>query len=424
MFGLTHERDGMPIMREPRILKVGIGLPRGRGLEVWQHPTDKLWYFRKAIPKKGPGKGVDWELLNAKSGIPTREKAEEFYYAQYPKAEIVNYPRKLSFFFFTKPVVMDDGGEAFVPDFEAIEAHGPQPREIDIVFLDDNPFTGAYQMWSTSELRCKGDGINAMRVLSMANSHEEQELKKLAEAKGERYFPIVGGCWTGGCQYAGSDCKPGGDLKFQLAQNIRVGGTAYFHTTGFRSISQIFSSLERIKSLTGGRLTGVPLKMCLRPYKARHEGKTSLQYGVSLEFRAEDVGMLREKLAAQVWSFNNALNAPTQYNPGIGRAIAGPVRGLAPRAIEPAEEPVSGIAEGDEHPLGAAVIHDEFYASDGEDYGEEEGGSESRPGAAVASDAKTAELRDRLAAQQAANQQKAAADKTRNPSDKQAGDLV
>ena len=37
MFGITHETDGSLILREPRILKVGIGLPRGRALNCWIH---------------------------------------------------------------------------------------------------------------------------------------------------------------------------------------------------------------------------------------------------------------------------------------------------------------------------------------------------------------------------------------------------
>jgi hypothetical protein len=379
MFGITHETDGSLILREPRILKVGIGLPRGRALNCWIH-NDGRWYFRIGV--KGSDGKLKFETATPR-GLTTRAEAEAFYRDNYKKAELCNYPRKLSFFTFTRPVTSDDGGEVFEPDFEAIEAHGTMPTEIDIVFLDDNPFSGAYQMWSASELRCKGDGVNALRVLSMASTPEEKALAGEAKAAGEKYFPIMAGCWTGGCPYSKeavddrgrpqpSPCKPGGDLKFQLARNIRVGGTAYFHTSGYRSISHIFSSLERIKTLTGGRLAGIPLKMVLRPYKTKHNGQTAVQYGVGLEFRAEDIESLRKNLMEQAFKF---------------RAAIAPQRHLLDAPAE------TVIDEGDETPIGAQAIADEFYAAASE---EDEPSAAPNP-AAAATEAKTAELAEKLA---------------------------
>ncbi len=50
-----------------------------------------------------------------------------------PRRQPVTIPRKIGFFTFTRPAIQD-GIEVFEPDFEAIEAHGPTPTEIDIVF--------------------------------------------------------------------------------------------------------------------------------------------------------------------------------------------------------------------------------------------------------------------------------------------------
>ena len=382
MFGLTHDTDGTALIREPRILKVGIGLPRGRALNVWLH-NDQRWYFR--IGNKGQDGKLKFEVAD-KRGLATRAEAERFYRDNYAKADVCNYPRKLGYFAFTRPVLADDGTEVFEPDFEAIEAHGPTPTEIDIVFLDDNPFSGAYQMWSTSELRCKGDGINALRVLSMAATDAEKALAQEAKQNGDKTFPILGGCWTNGCSYSKeftddkgraqpSPCKPGGDLKFQLARNIRVGGTAYFHTSGYRSISHIFSSLERIKALTGGRLAGIPLKMVLRPYKTRHNGQTATQYGVSLEFRAEDIESLRKNLMEQAWKF---------------RAAIEPSR----RLLDAPAEPVTEEEDDEDQPsLSAQAMADEFYSESAED-------PEPQPApvntAAAATNTKTADLAEKL----------------------------
>lgn len=395
LYGITHERDGRPIIRESRVLKVGIGLPRGRGLDVWQHPKDGKWYFRMAVKKNGR---VDFDFCNPNKGM-TREEAEKFYRDNYHKAEEVTYPRKLSYFTFTRRNVQEDGSEVMEPDFEAIEAHGPTPREIDIVFLDDNPFQGEYAMWSASELKCHGDGITALRVLSMAANPEERALAEEAEKAGGRHFPIINGCWADNCSYSKevvkgnktypSPCKPSGDLKFQLIGNIRVGGTAYYHTSGYRSISQIFSSLERIKGLTGGRLAGIPLKMVLRSYKTKHNGQAATQYGVSLEFRADDVASLRKNLMEQAFKFRET--------------IAPPARALLQAADETA--PIVVEEDDEEHPIGAQAVYDEYYATEEDD---ERQAEPPRSKAAKASDAKTEALKKRLAEESARRNQAAA----------------
>jgi hypothetical protein len=349
MYGLTHEEDGTLRIREPKLLKIGIGMPKGRAITVWTSLQDGKLLWRMTMGFKKP------DIKTA--SFASRQECEDAWHQAAPSVPICPYPRKISFFTFTKPVTTENG-EEFVPDFDAIEAHGAVPTEIDVVFLDDNPFFGQYQMWSASELRCRGDGINAMRIASMAPKGAEIP-------KGEKYFPILEGCWIRGCEYAGKECKPGGDLKLQLAKNIRVGGTAYFHTTGFRSISQIFSSLERIKMLTNGRLKGLPLKMLLRPYRVRPEGgKAGTQYGVSLELRSEDMEALRKLLVANLWQ------AP---------AIA------APRKMIEAPE--------DEVPISAGAMTAEFYPDASEP---DEDGADA-PVIATATNAKTQELGKRLA---------------------------
>lgn len=371
MFGITHDPDGTPIIREPKILKVGIGLPRGPACNVWMAP-DNTWKIRVGF-KQGEAKVYTFQ---------SRAEAEKFYQDTINQAPVCNYPRKIGFFTFTRPVLVD-GAERFEPDFPAIEAHGPTPTEIDIVFLDDQPFTGSYQMWSSAELKCHGDGINAMRVLSMATP-EQRDLSEAAAAAGERYFPIIGGCWTCGCPYSKepdakhpSPCKPGGDLKFQLARNIRVGGTAYFHTTGYRSIAQIFSSLFRLKSLTGDRLVGIPLKMVLRPYKTTHNGQAATQYGVGLEFRAEDIEALRRNLIEQAWSIRKLMQPPQ------------PVK-----MIEAGQEdPVDGD---DDTPIGAGAMADEFYPAAIEEGEQDPQPTTASTQVAAATETKTAGLADKL----------------------------
>lgn len=337
MFGVTHELDGGLIVREPRVLKVGIGLPKGPALAA-HIGKDSKWVITKGY--KDDNKQV---AIKA-----TRAEAEETFSRELRNAPICPYPRKLPFFTFSKPGIID-GKEQFLPDFDAIESHGPMPTEIDIVTLDDEPFSGMYQMWSATELKCKGDGVNALRVLSMATAEQKPMAEECARA-GEKYFPLDG-CWTAGCPFSRpgrdssgketpSPCKPGGDFKFQLACNIRVGGTAYFHTTGFRSISSIFSSLHRVRTLTGGRLMGIPLKMCLRPFRTNHNGQAATHYAVALEFRAPDPVTLSKRLMESVWAF-----APGKEKP-----------------VRMIEAPEAAIEEGEEEaPISAEAMVAEFY---------------------------------------------------------------
>ena len=195
------------------------------------------------------------------------------------------------------------------------------PTEIDVIFLEDFPFQAAYQMWTSSELRCTGDGENALRSVQMYDDEKKvpeqlREVWKTAKANGDRVFSVVGGCFTCNCPFSKekegkpAPCKPSADLKFQLSRTIRVGGTAFFHTSGYRSIVQLFSAVERIKELTGGRIAGVPLKLVLRSYKTNHGGIAALQSGVSLEFRAEDMESVRKNLIEQAYKFRIAAGLP------------------------------------------------------------------------------------------------------------------
>lgn len=392
MIGITHTADGRKVIRESKALKVGIGYPRGKAADVFVD-TDGAWNIR--VGKYGSDKKMKWETV---AKFPTKDttagdaraKAEKAFRQAWKESDVCTYPRKVAFFQFTKPIMGEDGAEIYVPDFDAIEAYsfrkdrsGP-PTEIDIIFLDDEPFTGGYQMWAASELKCSGDGENALRVLSMASTPEEKALAEESSKAGKKHFPVVGGCWTCNCPYAketaGSrgpqpaPCKPGADIKFQLMGSMlmRVGGTAFFHTSSFRSISQIFSSIERIKELTGGRIAGIPLKMMVRSHKTNHNGQAAIQQNVAIEFRASDIDDLRKNLIEQAWKFRQATG------------IALPA---ATRMIEAAQPE-------DNAPMSAAAMAGEFYpeADEGEPVE-----SEPIPPAAAATQAKTDALSDKIA---------------------------
>lgn len=320
LYGVTHDKQtGESIVRVPRLLKIGIGVSRGPGIHTWiqwDEKREKLqWVFRCYAATK-QGDKPSWfisktrvEMLD-KNGESNRTQAEDVYRQLSKQVAECKYPQKLAYFTFTHPIIVDKA-ELFEPDFEAIEKHGPTPTSVDIVLMEDDPLRAEYAMWSTSELKCHGDGRNALRVLSMADKETAKQYE------GERFFPITT-CACGGCEYFASKdgkpapCKPSADLSFHLLNDIRIGGTAYFHTSGYRSISYLFSSLEQLRQLTGGRLRGVPVRMSLRAYKTKHDGQVATQYGVWLEFRAENVAALRKNLIQAAMEFRQLAPAPKQ----------------------------------------------------------------------------------------------------------------
>jgi len=314
MFGLTHQPDGTAIVRVPRVIKVGIGLPKGKDIHAY-------------IDNAG---GWKVRMGDKVTAFASKEEARKFYRANKDLAPDKHFPRKLEYFTFSRP----DGTGSFDPDFDAIEAHGAFPREIDILFTDDRPLQASFQMWTQTELKCQGDGINAMRVLSMAANEEENRLVEQAKNNGEKYFPIVDGCWTRDCPYSkastgpggkeiAAPCKPHARLQFQLLFAPRLGGVAQFDSTSFRSISQLFSSLHTFYKFTGqgnpdaGYVSGIPLKLVLSPFKIVHNGKSGKAYAVSLEFRTEDATQLRKKLLEHAMEFRRAIAPPIEIQKQI-----------------------------------------------------------------------------------------------------------
>jgi hypothetical protein len=382
LYGITHDAaTKQPLIREPRILKVGIGLSKGRACDVWIH-RDGKWKVRV-----GYKKGSESKVFTCDSAAQARKVYDE----QYPGAPVCPYPRKSPFFIFTQGITDANGLQVFTPDWDAIQAHGATPTAIDIVFTNDNPFDGNYQMWSTSELKCKGDGVDAMRVLSMATSIEEKQAATESKEAAEKFFPIIKGCWTCGCPYSQptveggkerpSPCKPGANLVFQLAKDVRLGATAYYHTTGLSSIANIFSSLQTIKMLSGGRLAGIPIRMSVMPKKTMHNGQPGLAYAVVLQPHPEAGRRLISALMGSVFGDGTEK-----------RQIASP--------LVADETPVEAEDDTEDEPITADNMTAEFYPEESED-DYDEYGVDGKPPEQAKTEDKTKALADKLEAQRA-----------------------
>lgn len=383
LVGITHSTDMVPIIREPRVLKVGIGVPKGRSSYVYTHQG--RWIVRYGVYNESKLVMETAKGLDGKNGFATRQECEAWYATNKARFAVSKYPQRIPFFTFTRKTTVDVKGkpeESFEPDFAAIEAHGDTPREVEVVFMSEDPFGGNYQAWSASELKCFGDGITASRVIQMGN--ESWPGWKEAKEAGEKRF-LIDQCWMSeACPYmaeAGKDklvCKPNVNVAFQLAKSIRLGATAYCSSTGRKSAEQLFSSLFKIRAAAeraGGSIVGVVMKLVLAPYQTNHNNIRATQYGISVELRQQDVKALHEALSTSSWNPRTAVSSV--------------------KLIESAEDVASDMT--------AASVTAEFYPEAVMDYEEApmDDADQASTQAAVATANKTVELAQELSRRRA-----------------------
>ena len=194
-----------------------------------------------------------------------------------------NYPTKLDHFVFLRKKKSANrvGWEV---DQELTEHYGDECRELHIMLIDDdieNVFPSSYAWWTATERKCWGDGTSATR--------------RTAEKPGGQPWTT---CGSGCPELANGQCKPGGDLRFVLADFPRLGSVCRIHTCSYRSIRQIHSALQEIQTFTGGRLAGITAKLTVRPEEATYfdrkekRKKTSSIWALSLEVEGDDMRKL------------------------------------------------------------------------------------------------------------------------------------
>ena len=189
-------------------------------------------------------------------------------------------PNKLDHFIFLRKGVKLE----WEPDPELSKQFGTECREFWIILLNDeieNVFRTEFAWWNATEKRCWGDGRNATR-----------RTKEVPD--GEAWTPCGKTC----PDLEENLCKPSGDLYFVLADHPKLGSVCRIHTTSYRSVSQIYSALEQIRTVTGGRLAGIRCKLVVRPEKATYFDKKkdakvpTTIYALNLELGAADMQKL------------------------------------------------------------------------------------------------------------------------------------
>lgn len=256
IYGLTHRKDGQLIQQFAVDLKVSIGKPPD---ENKNYPTKLDHFF--FTTKNSKGEWTEDKKLT--------EKLQQKY---------------------SSKIIKEDHKEYFTP-----------VREFDIFFLSDDTeeiFRTNYEWWTKSECRCRGNGLEAERSVMALTPQQITDMK--VDPRKVRRVP-----WkpcgqpdkdSPGCpELAQKLCKAHGTLHFTLIDRPNIGSVAVYYTTSPKTIRQIGSALDQIKTLTGGRLKGIKFRLRLKPGKSRHPDPknsekmiVSTAYFVHIEFQEDD----------------------------------------------------------------------------------------------------------------------------------------
>ena len=154
----------------------------------------------------------------------------------------------------------------FVCPPEIKKFYGDEPTELDIMFPLNDPetlFPQSYQWFGSSKgLKCRGDGVNALRLNEDTNEMEERTCPcdLLEEGK----------------------CKQRASLVFMMP-NIKIGGVYQIDLGSYHSIVDINSSLDYAMAMLGGRIAMIPFKLRRVPKETHSNGQKQTHYTLTLE---------------------------------------------------------------------------------------------------------------------------------------------
>lgn len=224
-------------------------------------------------------------------------------------------PKKLDHFVIT--TLLRDEDEKLLLDEEMLKKIGENCKELDIYLCYDSPELNMptfYAYFTQSKLRCMGDGKTARKTKDDGGKEEITCNPKTCEA------------------YKKKLCKPYGRLSVILSDSKRIGGAYVFRTTSWNTLRNILTSMSFIRTITGGIIAGLPLKMRLIPMQVQPNGlgHTVRIYMVNIEFNG-DMKQLME-------AADQELKRRLQMGTNMKRIEADSRREIAERVREEAEE--------------------------------------------------------------------------------------
>jgi hypothetical protein len=203
----------------------------------------------------------------------------------------------------------------FVCPPEVQKFYGTQPKLLDVMFPIDDPttvFPQALKWYTSSSLKCKGDGVTAMRRVKDLTPEQKAKLKDELPDDPESLVEVDCPCPL----LEQGQCSQKGNLLVMLPR-VSMGGVYQIDTGSYHNIVRINSALDYLRGLAG-RIALVPLVLKRMPEKIEYEGHRATHYLLSLEFTGniEEVKKLREDTNHVLDRIQTlALPAPVEDNP-------------------------------------------------------------------------------------------------------------
>lgn len=196
-----------------------------------------------------------------------------------------SYPRAVDYFVCNAD---QSTSEAAAKAFH--EVYGDKPRALDVIFPTEDVeqfFPQFYRRYgSGSGLLCKGDGETAVQT-----DRETGEIREII-------------CNPRQCEWAQKKhCRPIGSLLFLLPKVPGLGAWQ-IDTSSYHSIVNLNSAIDFIRTLTGGRIAMIPLKLVIRPKEVQVEGKKKVVHVLDLaheEVKLADVMLALKQSREQLF---------------------------------------------------------------------------------------------------------------------------
>ena len=154
----------------------------------------------------------------------------------------------------------------FVCPAEVRKVCGDKPKELNIAFPMNDPeviFPQCYKWYGSSKgLKCRGDGVNALRLNEETGEMEEQKCPCDLLESGK--------------------CKQRASLVFMIP-DVAIGGVYQCDLSSYHSIVDINSGIDYARALLNEQIAFVPFKLKRVPKETHNEGKKQIHYTLQLE---------------------------------------------------------------------------------------------------------------------------------------------
>jgi len=205
------------------------------------------------------------------------------------------------------PVTYPKETNFFVCPPEIKKVYGDEPKELNIVFPVNDPeviFPQCYKWYGSSKgLKCRGDGINAIRLNEDTGEMEERTCPCDLLENGK--------------------CKQRASLIFMMP-GIKIGGVYQIDLSSYHSIVDINSGIDYARALVGDRIVFLPFKLKRVPKETHNEGKKQIHYTLQLELNITAQELTKIQEGQRLFAGQNkryeieAPNPEDDINPSLG----------------------------------------------------------------------------------------------------------